>query len=142
MIHVEPWWFYIPALAIGMFPASFLLPVLGVYLFRRSNELPACRTRAQGYLLVSAAWTIGFFSLSTGKLAPYILPALPMLCLLMGAMLDRAILSENRDKFIGRMRRWIPFHGTRVALIAGMVIGVVDFVMTAANRINGPRARC
>ena len=134
MIHVEPWWFYIPALAIGMFPGSFLLPVLAVYLFRRSNELPACRTRAQGYLLISATSTIGFFSLSTGKLAPYVLPALPMLCLLMGAMFDRAILSENRDKFISRMRRWIPFHGTRVALIAGMVLGVVDFFIDGGDR--------
>jgi dolichol-phosphate mannosyltransferase len=129
MIHVEPWWFYIPALAIGMFPSSILLPVLAVYLFRRSTTLAVCRTPAQGFLLLSAAWTVGFFSLATGKLAPYILPAIPMISLLIGAMLDRAVLGDINDKFMARMKRWIPFHGTRTALLAGMVLGVVDFVL-------------
>ena len=129
MIHVEPWWFYIPVLAIGMFPACFLLPVLAVYVCRRTKTVAQCRSRSQGYLLLSALWTIGFFSIGTGKLATYILPALPMLCLLLGAMLDRAVLANNDDKFIARMRRWIPFHGTRVALLAGIVLGIVDFII-------------
>ncbi|HVU86742.1 MAG TPA: phospholipid carrier-dependent glycosyltransferase, partial [Pirellulales bacterium] len=129
MIHVEPWWFYIPVLAIGMFPACVLLPVLAVYIGRRTKMVAESRTRAQGYLLLSALWTVGFFSIGTGKLATYILPALPMLCLLMGAMLDRAILTNIDDKFMARMRLWIPFHGTRLALLAGIVLGIVDFII-------------
>lgn len=129
LVHVEPWWFYGMVLAIGMFPASLLLPILAGYLFRRTPALLNCRTRSQGYLLLSAVWIIGFFSLSTGKLPPYILPALPPLGLLLGAMLDLAIATPINDTFMTRMRRWVPFHGTRLALIGGVILGVADFIV-------------
>ncbi len=129
MVHVEPWWFYGVALVVGMAPASFLLPILPIYLFRRDRSLAACRTRSQGFLLLTGVWTVGFFSLATGKLAPYILPALPPLCLLLGAMLDAAVLNEISDAFMTRMRRWIPYHGTRCALIAAVVLGVADYIV-------------
>ena len=128
-MHVEPWWFYGMVLVPGMFPATLLLPILGTYLFRRTPALLACRTPAQGFLLLASVWTLLFFSLSTGKLAPYILPAVPPLCLLLGAMVDTAVLSEINDTFMTRMRRWIPFHGTRIALIAGVVLGVADYII-------------
>jgi dolichol-phosphate mannosyltransferase len=127
--HVAPWWFYGFVLFLGMFPASILLPVLGGYLFRRTPALASRRAPAQGFLLLAGLWTLVFFSLSTGKLAPYILPATPPLCLLLGAMLDVAVLSEVSDPFMTLMRRWIPFHGTRIALIAGVTVGIADFVV-------------
>jgi len=129
LVHVEPWWFYAMVIGVGMLPASFLLPIMAMYLFRRTPALLGCRTQAQGYLLLVSVWTLLFFSLSTGKLAPYILPALPPLCLLLGAMLDKAVLADVDDAFMTRMRRWIPFHGTRIALICGVVLGIADYVV-------------
>ncbi|MBI2823543.1 MAG: glycosyltransferase [Planctomycetia bacterium] len=127
--HAEPWWFYAPALTVGMLPASLLLPLLGYYLFGRSATLRGCRTEGQGYLLLAAAWTVGFFSISAGKLATYILPAIPMLCLLAGAMLDKAIFTIVPDRAMDWVRRRLPFHAARLALISGVVVGLLDAVI-------------
>jgi len=127
--HSEPWWFYGVVLAVGLFPTCMLLPALGIYLRSKTAELRASRTWEQGYLLLCAAWVVFFFSTSRGKLPPYVLPALPMLCLSLGAMVDRGLLSKIPDATLEVWRKGLPFHGTRVVLIAGMILGVVDAVI-------------
>src|SRR5262249_16469293 len=79
--HAGPWWYYAPALALIFFPWTALLPVtLGGTASRRD---PALR-----YCLCCAAIVIGFFSLSHGKLATSILPALPPLAVLTAHAVD------------------------------------------------------
>lgn len=127
--HSEPWWFYGLVLTIGLFPTGMLLPALVAYLRSKTAALRDGRTWEQGFLLLSAAWVVIFFSTSRGKLPPYVLPSLPLLCLALGAMIDRGLLSNVADATLEVLRKALPFHGTRIVLIAGMVMGVVDAVI-------------
>jgi 4-amino-4-deoxy-L-arabinose transferase-like glycosyltransferase len=80
--HAGAWWYYGPALLLMMFPWSFLLPgALGAATPRRAP--------AVGYALCWAVIVVGFFSLSHGKLATYILPALPPLAVVVAHGLGR-----------------------------------------------------
>lgn len=85
--HAQPWWFYIPVLAVGMLPASLLVPCLTVYLGQKSEAMCRRRTWELGALLLSGCWVVGFFSLSSCKLPTYVLPAMPMFTLGLGKML-------------------------------------------------------
>jgi 4-amino-4-deoxy-L-arabinose transferase-like glycosyltransferase len=76
--HNQPFWFFLPVLALG------LLPWTPVY------SLAAWRERHTRFLLVWAAVTVAFFSLSRDKLPGYVLPALPALAALGGVGLARA----------------------------------------------------
>jgi len=132
--HEEPWWYYLPVLAIGMFPASMLLPFVPVFLTTRCRQIAERRTWELGYLLLATVWIIAFFSLSSGKLAPYILPAMPPLALVAGRMLDVCLISNRTDPFFARLAGGLPFHAARLALLAGLGVGVVSLVLAAHTR--------
>ncbi|QEG37267.1 glycosyltransferase [Bythopirellula goksoeyrii] len=85
--HAQPWWFYLPVLALGMLPSTFFVPAMVVFLGRKNAEACQARTQELGALLLSSAWIVGFFSLSRCKLPTYILPAMPLLSLSLGKML-------------------------------------------------------
>jgi 4-amino-4-deoxy-L-arabinose transferase-like glycosyltransferase len=91
--HDRPAWFYVPVLLAGLGPLSFLLIPFGRWLVLRDG---AGRCPALGYLLLSAAWCLLFFSLSGCKLPTYILPAFPPLALALGAWLARSPLRQSR----------------------------------------------
>ncbi len=79
--HAGPWWYYGPALVLMAFPWSLLLP----------PALASAVARRDAGLVLCACWAgiiVGFFSLSHGKLATYILPALPPLAILTARTLD------------------------------------------------------
>lgn len=79
--HAGPWWYYGPALALMLFPWSLLLPsMLASETSRRDPGSTLC--------LCWAVTVIGLFSLSHGKLATYILPALPPLAILTARAVD------------------------------------------------------
>jgi 4-amino-4-deoxy-L-arabinose transferase-like glycosyltransferase len=98
--HREPFWYFAPAALIMMFPASYLLPSLIKFVSSRSESNRNLRSTNHGFLLLFAAWIIGFFSLSESKLPTYILPALPPLCLLMGVLLDKKIISPVHSGWV------------------------------------------
>jgi 4-amino-4-deoxy-L-arabinose transferase-like glycosyltransferase len=75
--HPNPWWYYGPALALMLFPWSFLLPATLRAAWGRRD--PATR-----YCFVWSAVVVGFFSCSHGKLATYVLPAIPPLAVVTG----------------------------------------------------------
>jgi dolichol-phosphate mannosyltransferase len=137
--HEQSWWFYIPTIIIWMAPASLLMPFLVVFLFRRSESLYRARTQADGYLLLSAAWTLVFFSLSSGKLIAYVLPAVPPLCLLLGRTLAAAVFSEDpvRDRLFLRTREALAFHGARLGAIALAVTAMVNLVAGHSGYLGG-----
>ena len=91
--HREPFWYYAVGLFVFMFPASHLLPSVTKYILSRKPENRLTRTRAFGFLFLSAGWIIVFFTLSTAKLPTYILPAFPLICLMMGVMLESKVLA-------------------------------------------------
>ena len=79
LMHVQPFWFYLPVLIGGLFPWPVMLSLLGRACWREERlRLPAA-TFAFGLL---------FFSLSSNKLPGYVLPLLPQLALLVAAGAD------------------------------------------------------
>ena len=72
--HSEAFYFYIPVLAIGLLPWTLLVPFL--------TWREAVRNPARSFCLVAASVTIVAFSCASAKLIPYILPAVPMLAVL------------------------------------------------------------
>jgi 4-amino-4-deoxy-L-arabinose transferase-like glycosyltransferase len=80
--HGQPWWFYLPALAVLFIPWSPLLPIA----FRRSSTSASRRS----FLLLWALWPPIFFSISVNKLPGYILPAFPAIAALIAIGLSEA----------------------------------------------------
>jgi 4-amino-4-deoxy-L-arabinose transferase-like glycosyltransferase len=83
----QPLWFFVPVLLAGVLPwIVALFPALR----RAAMRSPAPGFQAQRFLLVWCAVVFGFFSVSSSKLVPYILPLFPALSLLVGAYLGSA----------------------------------------------------
>ena len=74
--HVQPFWYFVPVLLIGLLPWTPLLILL-------PRQALGTDPKAR-FLAVWAATTLIFFSVSTNKLPGYILPALPPLAALLG----------------------------------------------------------
>jgi 4-amino-4-deoxy-L-arabinose transferase-like glycosyltransferase len=103
-IHAAPIYFYLPVLLGLMLPWSFLLPWAVVSSRRDPHRV---------FLLLWAGVILVFFSLSRGKLVPYVLPALIPLALLLG----RA-LSELRESW-----RWGEDQVLKHSLLAWAGVG-------------------
>ena len=123
--HREPWWYYAPVLVIAMYPTVYLLPVLGQWLWSDRPDWRKNRSSIAGYLSLAIIWIVGFFSMSEAKLPTYILPAFPMLCLLLGVVFEQTILSK-RIPFSSRWRTSAPFLAClgMMTLLAGGLIGI------------------
>ena len=112
--HQQPFWFYLPVLALGMLPASLLFPALAIFLISRREEIRRLRSPPLGFLALAAGWVVVFFSLSGSKLPTYILPAIPPLCLLLGRVCDgvllpgASVLAAWRPAFLNWMSALFP----------------------------------
>ena len=90
--HAEPFWFYIPVLLGTVFPAAFAaLPACGggKAVWKETWRDPLWR-----FALAAFLPPFIFLSVSSGKLATYILPCFPFVALLM-AMPTRRALGEE-----------------------------------------------
>jgi 4-amino-4-deoxy-L-arabinose transferase-like glycosyltransferase len=127
--RVEPWWYFLPLLLAAVLP--WLVPLGRATRAAWSDpglppagpEAPGAGTRfrPRRFLLIYAAVTFLFFSASGSKLAPYILPMVPVLAALTGAYL----------KDPGRLAR----HAARAAapLVALVAAGLLIY---SARRNN------
>ncbi len=83
----EPFWFFLPVVALGLLPWSGLLlgvpSLLGGLPLRRALR----ERRAVVFLVCWAGFLILFFSASQSKLIPYVLPAFPPLAVLAAMVL-------------------------------------------------------
>jgi 4-amino-4-deoxy-L-arabinose transferase-like glycosyltransferase len=121
--RVEPWWYFLPLLLAAVLP--WLVPLArgvraawsdpGTALPEAGTAGDGARFRPRRFLLIYAAVTLAFFSASGSKLAPYILPLVPVLAALTGAYL--------RDP--GRLAR----HAARAAapLVAVVAAGLLIY---------------
>jgi 4-amino-4-deoxy-L-arabinose transferase-like glycosyltransferase len=124
--RVEPWWYFLPLLCGAVLP--WLVPFARAVRAAWSEEASAVASgetdgppfRPRRFLLVYAAVTLVFFSTSGSKLAPYIMPMVPVLAALTGAYL--------RDP--GRLAR----HAARAA--APLVIVVAAGLLIYSARRN------
>ncbi len=80
----QPMWYFIPILLVGMIP---WLGVLFQGAWRGLRAEPAQRFQPARFLLTWIVVVFGFFSVSSSKLASYILPIFPALAALIGAYL-------------------------------------------------------
>lgn len=81
--RVEPWWYFIAILAVGVLPWLWQMSCALARGWRATaapGQFDACRL-----LWVWCVFLLAFFSLSSSKLPPYILPVLPALALLTAA---------------------------------------------------------
>jgi 4-amino-4-deoxy-L-arabinose transferase-like glycosyltransferase len=85
----EPPWFFIPVLLGGMFPWTFFLP-------ETVSTIRKAWSREKLFLLLWIGVILLFFSMSSSKLIPYILPVFPALALLVGTALCGAARGEGR----------------------------------------------
>jgi 4-amino-4-deoxy-L-arabinose transferase-like glycosyltransferase len=102
LLHVRPFWFYIPVLLGLLFPWT---PVLAAFRLRITIE-PRLR-----FLALWAAFAFVFFSASHNKLPGYMLPLLPVICIIVGIALAWA------------RRTWVPLAA------AGLLVSAVPLAM-------------
>jgi 4-amino-4-deoxy-L-arabinose transferase-like glycosyltransferase len=82
----EPPWYFLPVLLGGFLPWTLFLPRA----LAGTRVVAPEERRKIGFLLLWAGFVLAFFSLSSSKLIPYVLPAVPPLALLVGRALARA----------------------------------------------------
>jgi 4-amino-4-deoxy-L-arabinose transferase-like glycosyltransferase len=128
-IHPEPLWYYVPVLLGLLMPWTWLLPW---------TLAAGGRWRDPDYrfLVIWTAVIVVFFSLSRGKLVPYILPALLPLALLVGHGLAR-LTGAGRMSFNSRLLRTslLVWGVTGVALV-GLSLWPPALLVKALARSN------
>jgi len=120
--HVEPFWFYVPALLVGFFPWSLFLPAA----FRKDESSGLPPSSARLLLKVWAALVFLLFSAMPSKLISYLLPMYPAAALLVGDWMARAMEA--------RQARGLRFGALAVSLLAagGLIGAVIVFRSTLA----------
>jgi len=114
--HQQPFWFYLPIVFAVMFPASLLLPSLAVFVYSGSIKKQRLRSKDLGFLACAATWILLFFSIASCKLPTYILPAIPLLCLMLGAMLEHNVFNQNIQTRITTYLKPFPQRASLVVL--------------------------
>jgi 4-amino-4-deoxy-L-arabinose transferase-like glycosyltransferase len=80
--RVEPWWFFLPPLLLGVIPWGLSLAGAAVRGWRDPG--PTQQFKPLRFLLIFSGFTLAFFSASGSKLAPYIQPMFPPLAAVVG----------------------------------------------------------
>lgn len=136
--RTEPWWYFLPILAVGFLPWMFALPAALSHAWRADG-----RTRGAQPLrlaIVFAAFLVAFFSLSGSKLPAYILPAFPPLALVLGLYLveaptRRLALWLAPVPFIAMALAWLAWRlpsGARDAWTRGLYEQAMPWALTGA----------
>ncbi|HVF35247.1 MAG TPA: glycosyltransferase family 39 protein [Candidatus Saccharimonadia bacterium] len=118
--HAQPFWYFVPVIALMWIPASLALPwAIGAWRRRLSQ-------RHDARVLLPLAWAalvVVFFSLTPGKREVYILPALPMFVVALAPLLPGLVRVRGF-----RLLLW----GTAAAISAALV-GLSLYALFAAN---------
>ena len=136
--HYQPFYYYLLGMFLFMFPMSYLLPsVFRFAVANRADQVDA-RSREVGFLAIAVLWIFAFFTLSSTKLPTYVLPAFPLLCLLMGSMVDQHLVaaSNQRRSYLQKLTRRAPWELTAWGLvIAATAVVWFDSSWTIATTI-------
>lgn len=131
--HAGPSYYYLLGIFVFMFPASYLIPSAFRYATSQKLAHVEARSREVGFLFLSAAWIFLFFTLSSTKLPTYVLPAFPLICLLMGAMVEQWVFvtPAKRNSLLQQLVRRapveMPIWGMVFAAVGYFVLGVSLF---------------
>lgn len=93
----EPWWYFLPLLALGALPwtSLWLAEIKESWRLDRGNGFQTRR-----FLLLWIVVVIGFFSVSHSKLAPYIAPVFAAIAVLLSDALTRVSHARIRWHFV------------------------------------------
>lgn len=94
--HLQPVWYYLPVLLVGLLPATLLGVPLVRFLFSDKEEVAERRCPELGFFLLAGGWCVLFFSASGSKLPTYIMPAFPPLALAAGYSLVHGRWRDSR----------------------------------------------
>jgi 4-amino-4-deoxy-L-arabinose transferase-like glycosyltransferase len=130
--HVQPVWYYLPVLVIACLPWSLLLFPASRFLFSRSADVRAFRTQSMGFFLLYAVWSVLLFSVSSSKLPPYILPALPAIAALVGCYLDYVLFQA------GPLLQPIHPKALRVAAVVLTCVWLAMIIVTRFLELIAP----
>lgn len=83
--HFQPWWYFLPILALGALP--WIVEAIRELLLGWRRSEAAGRFDSARFIWVWVITILAFFSFSDSKLIPYILPIFPALTLLIGRRL-------------------------------------------------------
>ena len=126
----QPFWFFLPILALGLFPWSGFLWAA----FREALSAGWARRREQSeawFMAIWAAFIFLFFSKSQSKLIPYILPVFPPVAVILGRWLAGVLASANG---FARMRT-----GLRVfAFLCGLLAAAACVAVLRPGIIRDP----
>jgi 4-amino-4-deoxy-L-arabinose transferase-like glycosyltransferase len=90
----EPWWFFLPVVALGIFPwTGFLWPALRSVLPEDWSRRREAADRM--FPVIWIGFVLFFFSLSQSKLVPYMLPVFPPLAWILGQYLAPRLASGS-----------------------------------------------
>ncbi len=92
--HTEPFYYYIPIILGLFFPWSAWLLLLVPASIRAAVRSWRSWDPANLFMLCWIIFPLAFFSLSESKLSGYVLPTLPPLALLLGAVWSKAVAGE------------------------------------------------
>jgi len=124
----QPIWFFVPVLLGTMLPWSFFIPGALVRAWRdRHHE----EGRAGLYLLIWTAVIFLFFSKSSSKLVPYILPIFPALAILIGHRID--LLADGRGR---AMKVAATTLGLALVVLGAAVLGYARLPQASAFLIG------
>ena len=123
-LHPEPSWFTLAAAVLAFLPWTFLLPAV---LQRAGSER---RDDPAMFCLLWAVVVVVAFTLPSGKLVTYVLPAMPALALVVG----RYASSLDRDEPVGREARLLRWGTGSLACLA-LVAPPIALVVT--GRLDG-----
>jgi 4-amino-4-deoxy-L-arabinose transferase-like glycosyltransferase len=115
----QPMWYFVPILLIGMLPwLSSLLPGLAAGMRKEAGR----RFQPRRFLLVWTVLVFAFFSVSSSKLASYILPIFPALAALIGVHLTGHVVARR-----------IEWHALPAVIVGGACLFLVPHVTRFAS---------
>lgn len=124
--HQQPSWFYVPIIFASMYPASLLLPSAVLFVFSRASRKRRLRSKDLGFIVCSAVWILVFFSVASCKLPTYILPAIPLLAIVIGVMLDQTVLRCVTEGGVTSHLRPFPKRASLILAMTCVVVMSVD----------------
>jgi 4-amino-4-deoxy-L-arabinose transferase len=127
--HSEPFWFFIPWIVAGILPWTAFAPAAVIGLGKEKLKDPLIR-----FALCWLVFPFLFFSISSGKLATYILPCLPPLALLTGVGLHRYLEQGRHKAFVAGA--WVI-----IILLDAAIVAIIAVSATGGGLLAGPLAQ-
>ena len=108
----QPFYYYLLGIVVFMFPVSYLLPSVCRFAIANRADQVDTRSREVGYLALAVLWIFAFFMVSSTKQPAYLLPAFPLVCLLIGCMVDQKLFAafNQRRTFLQKLVRRAPWE--------------------------------